>query len=173
MDEEDVDIVDENDRVLYSAAKSEAHKQGLLHRTVIAEVRDSKGHWIMVEQAADRQDAGQLVSHVGGHVKSDETEVEALKREALEEIGIKDFEFKLVGKVIYRRTVLGRDENHYFILYEIHSDQQLTPGDEAVGFTKFTEGELKNALAETPDRFGAAFFPLVDNFYPQLRKVGE
>jgi isopentenyl-diphosphate delta-isomerase len=169
MDEEEVDVVDENDQVLYSTTKSDAHKKGLLHRTVIAEVRDSKGHWIMVEQASDRQDAGQLVSPVGGHVKAGETEEEALGREALEEIGIKDFDYELVGKVIYRRTVLGRDENHYFILYEIHSDHKLTPGVEAVGFTTFTEDELKQAIKDTPDRFGAAFYPLVDKFYPQLR----
>jgi len=33
----------------------------------------------MVKQASDKQDAGQYVSPVGGHVTSGETDIEALK----------------------------------------------------------------------------------------------
>jgi len=95
--EEQVDIVDEECNVLYSTSKADAHAKGFLHRTVIAEIRDSIGNWILVKQAADRQDAGQYVSPVGGHVQAGETEEEALKREALEEVGFTDFEYELIG----------------------------------------------------------------------------
>src|SRR5687767_9284467 len=96
-----VDIVDSECTVLSCATKSEAHQKGLLHRTVIAEVRDSKGNWILVQQSADRQDAGQYVSPVGGHVRAGESDEDALKRETLEEIGLTDFDFVPVGKLIY------------------------------------------------------------------------
>ena len=85
-DEEAVDIVDENCKVLFSVPKSEAHEKGLLHRTVIAEIKDNQGRWLLVRQASHKQDAGQFVSPVGGHVKSGETAEEALKREVLEEV---------------------------------------------------------------------------------------
>ena len=65
-----VDVVDGKDRVLYQTSKQDAHDKGLLHRTVISEIRDSKGNWILVRQAKDRQDAGQYVSPVGGHVRA-------------------------------------------------------------------------------------------------------
>jgi hypothetical protein len=57
-----VDIVNENDEVTGQADKRKAHAEGLLHRTVISEVKNGKGEWLLVKQAGDRQDAGQYVS---------------------------------------------------------------------------------------------------------------
>ncbi|MFH1769560.1 MAG: NUDIX hydrolase [Parcubacteria group bacterium] len=166
--DEKIDIVDENDNVLYQAYKKEAHEKGLLHRTIISEIIDSQGKWIMVKQASDRQDAGQYVSPVGGHVQVGETEAEALKREALEEAGVKDFEFKLIGKRIFNRNVLNRQENHYFILYEIQTDEKIVTNEEAVSYKVFTKKELKDALKSTPEIFGGAFHFVVKTFYPDL-----
>jgi isopentenyldiphosphate isomerase len=71
--EEIIDIVNKNGEVLRQAAKSEAHQHGWLHKTVIGYLRDGED-WILVCQAADRQDAGQLVAPVAGHVQAGETE---------------------------------------------------------------------------------------------------
>lgn len=166
--QERVDIVDEQDNVLYQTTKQEAHKKGLLHRTVISEVKDSKGRWILVKQSSDRQDAGQYVSPVGGHIKAGETEVEALQREGLEEMGIKDFDHKFVGKAIYNRFVLNRQENHYFIVYEIFSDQKPKLNHESESYKAFTKEELKARLKEYPQEFGAAFHFVVKTFYSEL-----
>lgn len=163
-----VDIVDENNAILYQTTKSEAHKKGLLHRTVIAELKNSRGEWILVQQAADRQDAGQLVSPMGGHAIAGETEENAMKREVLEEMGLTDFKYHYVGKTIFRRTVLGRDENHYFILFETFTDVEPSISHESVGYKSFTEEELKRALKERPAEFGAAFHFVVKEFYPKL-----
>ena len=118
--EEQVDIVDERNRVLYQTSKQEAHEKGLLHRCIIAEVIDGEGKWTLVKQAYDRQDAGQYVSPVGGHVRAGESETDVLKREALEELGLTDFTDKYIGKAIYNRFVKKRSESHFFILYEIY-----------------------------------------------------
>ena len=164
-----VDIVDENDNVSHQATRGEAHQKGLLHRTTISEVRDSEGRWIMVKQSADRQDAGQYVSPVGGHVEAGETEDEALKREAKEECGLSNFDYKLVGKAIFNRSVLGRQENHYFILYEIYSDAgKLQLNHESESYKLFTTQELKDSLKRNPEMFGNAFHFVVTAFYPEL-----
>lgn len=86
-EDELVDIVDENENKIGVATKREAHAQGLLHKTVISEVVDSSGRWLLVKQASHKQDAGQYVSPVGGHVASGETNEQALRREVSEEIG--------------------------------------------------------------------------------------
>lgn len=169
MDEEIVDIVDENNNILYQVTKQEAHQKGLLHRTVISEIYDSQGRWVLVKQASDRQDAGQWVSPVGGHARTGETEEDALKRETQEETGLKDFDFKLKGRIIYNREVLGRKENHYFVLFEIHSDVPITLNEESVEFKAFTKDELKLEIKEHSERFGAAFHAIIDKFYPELR----
>ena len=60
-----VDIVNENDDIIGSVSKQEAHEKGLLHRTVISEVINTEGKWTLVKQSSDRQDAGQYVSPIG------------------------------------------------------------------------------------------------------------
>ncbi|MBS3051282.1 MAG: NUDIX domain-containing protein [Candidatus Aenigmarchaeota archaeon] len=167
-DEEIVDIVDENCNVLFSVPKSDAHEKGLLHRTVITEIKDSEGKWLLVRQASDKQDAGQFVSPVGGHVKSGETEEEALKREVLEEVGLSGFKFKYIGRTIFNRVVRGRKENHFFIMYETYSDSDVMLNHESVEWRKFTDEELRMELKNNPAMFGDAFHAVVKAFFPWL-----
>lgn len=165
-----VDVVDKNNRVVYQIAKQIAHERGLLHRTVIAEVIDSQGRWTLVKQAADRQDAGLYVSPVGGHVRAGETEIEALGREAAEEMGLTNITYKYIGRAIFNRKILGRLENHYFILFEIYSEAQPKLNHESVGFKQFTVEELERSLLTDPRDFGEAFHFVVKTFYPRLFK---
>lgn len=160
-----VDVVDKNNRVLYQVSKQEAHNKGLLHRTVIAEVIDKHGNWILVKQSSDRQDTGQYVSPVGGHISAGEKETDALKREAFEELGIKDFTYRYIGKAIFDRHILNRRENHYFILYEIYSDHKIRLNYESDAFKKFSVNELKQNLNKNPEIFGAAFHFVIKAFY--------
>lgn len=164
-----VDIIDAKGKVLGRCSKQEAHTKGHLHYTVISELKTSKGEWILVKQASDRQDAGQFVSPVGGHVSAGETLEDALKREAQEEIGLSGITFSYIGQGIYKRTVLGRIENHLFVLYEIYSDEAPKLNHESVGFERFTTKELKEELKNNPDKFGDAFHFVVKHFFPQLQ----
>jgi len=165
-----VDIVNENQDKIEVVKKKEAHERGLLHKTVISEVIDSKGRWLFVKQASDRQDAGQYVSPVGGHVTSGETNDEALKREANEELGLTgNYKYELVGKAIFDRSILGRQENHYFIVYKIYSDAEPKLNHESESCRYFTESELKAELAEHPEYFGDAFHFVAKNIFPHLQ----
>jgi len=168
---EKVDIVDENLNILYSTDKQEAHDKGLLHPTVIAEIINSKGEWLLVKQARHKQDPGQFVSPVGGHVTSGESFEDSLKREAMEEVGLKDFKFKLIGKKIYKRNWEKGIENHYFIVYEIYSDNTPILNDESVDYKRFKIEDLKKQLKESPDLFGNAFHFVVKNIYQSLFSI--
>lgn len=169
MADELVDIVNEVNQVLHQTSKSHAHQHGLLHRTVIGEVRDPNGNIVLVKQASDRQDAGQYVSPVGGHAKAGESEEAALRREALEEIGLVEFNSELVGRFVFNRQILGRQENHYFIVYRITADpSEFVLGPEAVGHRTFEPLELQSLLKTQPELFGAALFAVLSQFYPEL-----
>jgi isopentenyl-diphosphate Delta-isomerase len=168
MQDEMVDIVDENNTVLHHCLKREAHDKGLLHRTILAEVIDSKGNWLLVKQSSSRQDAGQYVSPVGGHIRTGESEKEALKREAFEELGLTVFTYKFIGKGIFNRHILNRYENHLFILYEIYSDQEPKLNHESASFRRFTTDELKKEMIENPLIFGDAWWFAVKKFYPKF-----
>jgi isopentenyl-diphosphate delta-isomerase len=160
-----VDIINQQNEVLYQTSKDEAHQKGLLHRCIIAEVIDSQGNWTLVKQASDRQDAGQYVSPVGGHIKAGESETEALAREALEEMGLTIFTSKYIGKAILNREVIGRKENHFFILYEIYTEQAPVLNHESVDFEKFSFDQMKSELCSNPTKFGQAFHFVIKKFY--------
>lgn len=164
-----LDIVDKDLTVVSQATKQQAHEQGLLHKTVIGEIINSKGEWALVIQAGHKQDPGQYVSPVGGHVKAGESDDDALKREALEECGIKDFTFEKKGAFIFDREVQGHRENHYFIVYAIHTDAEITLNDESVLVERFAEADLKYRLHQNPKNFGAAFTVIVDTLYTELK----
>lgn len=167
--QESVDIVDDNNRVLYYTTKTRAHQKNLLHRTIISEVINNTGEMLLVKQASHKQDVGQYVSPVGGHIKSGETELDALRRETLEEVGLKIFSYKRIGQAIYNRFILNRHENHFFIVYEIYTDKIPVLNDESDEYRYFTQKEIRSSLAKNPEIFGAAFHFVIDQFYPLLR----
>ena len=163
-----VDIVDENGNFLEVASKREAHKKGLLHKIVITEVVDSKGRWLMVKQAKGKQDTG-WVSPMGGHVSAGESEDKALKRESEEELGLTgDFKYEFIGRKVFNRFVIGSQENHFFYVYIIFSDQEPTINHEIESYKYFTEEELKKGLKENPEMFGGALHFVVKNFFLNL-----
>lgn len=171
MDSELVDIVDEQGNVLRQELKTEAHKHGWLHKTTIGYLKYGD-KWSLVRQASDRQDAGQLVAPVGGHVQASESELDALLRESEEEIGTRDIHYSHVGNAIFHRQVIGRDENHLFFVYEISTDDTIVLGPEAVALETFEPEQLKQALKETPEKFGAAYYFVLEHFYPDYLPAG-
>lgn len=167
--EELVDILDEQERVIQTITKRTAHEKGLLHACVVSEVIDSGGRWLLTLQAADRQDAGQWVSPVGGHVTAGETYEQALLRESAEEVGLKGgLAYEYVGKAIFNRTVIGRRENHLFVMYKIFSDAPPILNNESVKCAYFNEKEISQKLLDHPQFFGDAFHFVVRNFFPHL-----
>lgn len=172
MDPEIVDIVTEDGTLLRTELKIEAHKQGLLHKTVIGYLKYGDD-WALVRQAADRQDAGQLVAPVGGHVKAGESELDALLRECEEEIGTRNITHKHIGTARFHRQVIGRDENHLFVVYEIATGDPIKLNKEAVAIERFTTPDLERAMAQRPGDFGDAYYFVLENFYPQHLPAGR
>lgn len=167
-----VDVIDSKGNILYQETKEKAHLDGLLHKTVIGEVINSKGEVLLIKPSSHKQDAGQFVSPVGGHVTSGESNEEALKREALEEIGLTDTHYSFVGEAILDRQVIGRHENHMFLVYEILSDKDPILSDESVSFQWFTKDQLKRELINNRGNFGEAYLFVLKNFYKDLLDEG-
>jgi 8-oxo-dGTP pyrophosphatase MutT (NUDIX family) len=163
-----VDIINSEDHVLYQLTKSQAHAEGLLHRCVLAMLITPDQEWVLVRQSSDRQDAGQFVFPMGGHVQAGETIAAALQREVKEELGLDAFESRFVGNAEYRRTVLGRDENHFFHFFEIFSPHDPVLGEEAVEFKKFKSTEVGKYSQANAHEFGHNFHFGMKTWYPHL-----
>jgi 8-oxo-dGTP pyrophosphatase MutT (NUDIX family) len=165
---EQVDIVDENDNVLYQTTKKDAHEKGLRHRCVIGLIVTDKHEHVLVRQAGHKQDANQYVSPVAGHLQAGETAETGLTREAEEEIGLKNFSYKYIGKDIFNREILGRKENHLFYFFEIYSNDTLILNDESTEYRRFSQEEIKQLRQTSPELFGDAHHLLIKIFYPEL-----
>jgi isopentenyl-diphosphate delta-isomerase len=163
---EKVDILDTEGKKTKTVTKAVAHEHGLLHACVIGHVINSDGRWLLVKQASDRQDAGQYVFPIGGHVTSGEKDEEALIREAEEELGYlsSDYTFELLGKKVYNREVIGRKENHLFVVYKVMCDAKPILGDEADEYTYFSIDEVQTLMKANREYFGDAFYFVYENF---------
>ena len=87
-----------------------------------------------------------------------------------EQEGLKEFDFKYIGKAVFNRKVLGRKENHYFILFEIYTDDIPKLNHESVGYEQFTKAQLKRQIQDSPKKFGDAYYFILNKFYPNLLK---
>ena len=171
MKDEMVDVVDQSGKVLYKTSKKEAHEKGLLHHCVIAEIINSKGEWLLFVPADHKQDKDQYVSPIGGHVSAGESLEAGLKREVLEEAGLKEFEYQFIGSGIYDRQVIGRRENHFFNVYEIYTNKKTVLSDEAKGFKFFTKQEIIENMERDPDMFGGAFHFVYKYIYKEFKEA--
>ena len=110
----EVVVVDENDVVLGTMPKKEAHKNGTLHRIAVVYVENNKGE-ILVQHRAD----GFLDHSAAGHVDPGESYEEAAKRELGEELGIKEVNLKFIGHGNTRNEVYpgGTVASHSFDIY--------------------------------------------------------
>ena len=166
--DEFVDIIDQDDRVLYQATRSQAHVQGLPHRCVLAMLITPRQEWILVRQSADRQDPGKFVFPMGGHVQAGVQIDAAFRLEFKEELGLDQFDSRFMGNAEYRRIVLGRDENHFFHFFEIFSPHDPILGEEAVEFKKFKSAEIGKYSQIHAHEFGHNFHFGMKTWYSHL-----
>ncbi|OIN95346.1 NUDIX hydrolase [candidate division WWE3 bacterium CG06_land_8_20_14_3_00_42_16] len=135
-DEEYLDLVDRNDRVVGKMLRSHIYAKGLKnYRVVNVFVKNSGGQlWIPKRTAQKKIFPLCLDVGVGGHVTSGQTYEEAFKTEAFEELNLD------ISQVFYRP--LGH----------------LTPKDEVSSFMKVYEIEMNKLPNYNPKDFCGYFW---------------
>lgn len=89
MDDELFDIVNDDDEVIGRASRSEVHRKGHIHRSVLFFLFDRGLRVFVNQRTANKDFYPEYWSIVlGGHVHAGETYEDALLREASEEAGI-------------------------------------------------------------------------------------
>lgn len=142
-----LDIVDEHDRVVGQARRSEAYADRLRHRCVFVLARDAAGRVFVHRRTARKLVFPSLYDmFVGGVVGTGESYDEAALREAEEELGVPG-----LPAPVPLFTFLYESPEHtwWSSVYELRCEPPVDPQAEEVAWHAFlSEEELKQRLAE-------------------------
>ena len=155
MSEEMFDVVDEHDRVLRQAPRSEVHARHWLHRASHIFVFNSQGELLVHRRAATKDECPLMyTSSASGHLAAGEGYETAAVRELEEELGLKSpIEFLTVIPANGPAT----SYEHSGLFRAVTDDPPVfDPGEiESGEFLQLTE--VARRLAESPGQFTPCF----------------
>ncbi len=152
-DVELVDIVDKNDIPIGVAPRKGIHKLKGHHRAVHIFMFDGKGR-LWLELRAKHVDTYPLhySSSAAGHVRHKESYLSAARREALEELGIKNLKLKRVHKFT------ASSVNEFITLFTTRSGKRPTAHEDTEKFRLFDINEIEKISKK--EKFSPVFMLL-------------
>lgn len=167
-----LDRVDENDKVIGTTTKDEAHKLGYAHRVAAIFVFDNNRRLLVQLRKKD----GLFDHSVGGHITAGETYDQAAVRELQEELGLV-VPLEKVGIFYADERVPSRELQvvHYFGLYEITLGDELLKkmvlsADEVIKMIPMTIEEIVHSMMNEPMKWTTGFKCTL-NFYAKKKNL--
>jgi len=153
--EEQIILVDAEDRETGLAPKLEAHLQGLRHRAISVVILDKRGRMLLQQRAAGKYHSGGLWTNACcTHPRAGEEVAAAARRRLREELGV-DCELRFALRTHYRADVgNGLTEDEIVHMFVGTYDGAVTPDpDEVSGFEWVTRADLRQRIAAYPDAY--------------------
>ena len=166
----DVVLVDENDRVLGTMEKLQAHQEGRLHRAFSVIIFNDKDEMLIHQRAQDKYHCGGMWTNACcSHPRLNESPVVAAKRRMQEEMGFTT-DLDYVGQFIYRTEFEnGLIENELDHLFMGRFNGTPIPNPEEVQDFKYIGvKELKLAIENAPQDYTVWFKEIVKNYLTEL-----
>jgi len=163
--EEWVPLVDEKGKVTGQAPRSKVHDGSkLMHPVVHLHVLNSEKAILLQKRPESKLiQPGKWDTAVGGHISAGETLEEALKKEAFEEIGLKDFSAKLYKIYKWESDV----EIELVYLFTTFDSKNLRVHSDEVEEVKFW---IRNQIEKQLGK--GIFTPNFEHEFFQLKKIG-
>lgn len=145
--EEWVTLVDEKGKITGKAPRSQVHNGSrLLHPVVHMHVLNHQKAILLQKRPESKLiQPGKWDTAVGGHISAGETLQKALKKEAWEEIGLKDFSAKL-RKVYKWESDVEAELVYFFTTYDFKNFQ--VQSDEVEELKFWTKNQIEKQLGE-------------------------
>ncbi len=155
MPMEEVILVDENDAVLGSMEKMEAHEKGLLHRAFSIFIFNSNGEVLLHQRAFEKYHSGGLWTNACcSHPRMNESLSEATTRRLNEEMGLAckmDKVFDFIYKADLDQGLSEHEFDHVFVGI---SDEEPKPNPEEVAHYKYLSLEqIDQELQDHPEEY--------------------
>jgi 16S rRNA (adenine1518-N6/adenine1519-N6)-dimethyltransferase len=158
MEEEMVDVVDNDDRVVGKAPRKGIHKTDLMHRSVHIFLFDPEGR-IWLERRADNTDTfpDHYSSSAAGHVSHGESYLQGAEREALEELGIDGLRLEQKHKLAASKDT----SNEFVMFYTAKSEAVPVAHENTKNLQAFTIEQIERMRAGD-EKFVPIFLILFD-----------
>jgi len=169
-EEEKVILVDENDDMVGTMGKMEAHKQDLLHRAFSIFIFNSKGEMLLQQRAITKYHSGGLWTNACcSHPMPGEKTQDAAQRRLMEELGFEtpiEKIFDFTYKAEFDNGLTEHEFDHVFA-GEYEGELEINP-DEVNDFVYKEVSAIKNEMQTEPQKFTAWFhiaFPKIEEWW--------
>lgn len=145
MSEEIFPLVDEDGNVIGQATRSVCHNGSkLLHPVIHLHIFNARGDLFLQKRSSTKDiQPNKWDSSVAGHIDLGETPIDAMLREAKEELSIKDFDSTFVLKYIIETD---REKELSYCYYTIYNGEVVIDPDEISEGRFWSIDEIKQNL---------------------------
>lgn len=139
-------VVDEQGNIIGAATRGECHGGAkLLHPVVHLHVFDAEGRIFLQKRPVWKDiQPGKWDTAVGGHVDLGENMMQALFREAKEELGLSDFKPEFIKSYVFESD----RERELVCAFKTTTDETPLPTEELDGGSFFTRNEILESIGK-------------------------
>ena len=157
--EEQVILVDEQDRAIGTMEKLAAHREGLLHRAISVFIFDTQGRLLLHQRAAHKYHSANLWTNTCcSHPRPGERTMDAAHRRLREEMGMEadlSFAFSFQYHASFDNGLTEHEFDHVFVG---RSNEPPIPNPaEVADYRWFSQSDIEHDVLAHPDTYTAWF----------------
>lgn len=169
--EEHVILVDENDQVLGTMPKMEAHLQNKLHRAFSVFIFNSNNELLIHQRAADKYHSANLWTNTCcSHQRPNENNIEAAERRLEEEMGMQAEnlvdKFHFIYQVKLENDLYEHELDH--VLVGVSNEDPNPNPSEAQDYRWINIDDLKKEIEQKPEDFTFWFKKIIAEYSESL-----
>jgi isopentenyl-diphosphate delta-isomerase len=171
----DVVLVDENDKVLGTMEKLQAHQEGRLHRAFSLIVFNDDDEMLIHKRASDKYHCGGLWTNACcSHPRLNESPKEGALRRIQEEMGFTtsiDYIGQFIYKTKFENVLIEYELDHLFV--GRFNGNPIPNSDEVEDFKYIGIDDLKSDIEKSPGHYTVWFRKIVEDYINELLAINS